>query len=130
LRDQFDYGNGTNDFSAFLDIRRFLQIAQEEDLLVILRPGPYVCTEWDWGGLPSWLLRDPNMKVRENYQPFLDRAKIFFDSLLGHIQDLQFTGGGSIVAIQVQKLDSNHLIKFQVEINYFYYSCTTLVSTD
>lgn len=49
-RGEFDFGNGTNDFSAFLNITRYLEIAQEEDLLVIFRPGPYICSEWDFGG--------------------------------------------------------------------------------
>lgn len=47
---EFDFGNGTNDFSAFLDIRRYIEIAKEEDLLVLIRPGPYICSEWDYGG--------------------------------------------------------------------------------
>lgn len=48
----FDFGQGENDFSPFLDVRKFIQTAQEEDLLVLFRPGPYICTEWDFGGLP------------------------------------------------------------------------------
>ncbi|ODN01563.1 Beta-galactosidase-1-like protein 2 [Orchesella cincta] len=99
---EFDFGNGTNDMSMFLDVRRYLQIAQEEDLLVLFRPGPYICTEWDFGGLPSWLQRDPEMKVRTNYQPYLDRVKIFFDKLLPHVADLQFTRNGPIIAIQIE----------------------------
>jgi len=50
--DVFDFGEGDNDFSAFLNVRRFLEMAKEEDLLVIFRPGPYICAEWDFGGLP------------------------------------------------------------------------------
>ncbi|CAL8109678.1 unnamed protein product [Orchesella dallaii] len=98
----FDFGNGTNDMSMFLNVRRYLEIAQEEDLLVLFRPGPYICTEWDFGGLPSWLQRDPEMKVRTNYQPYLDRVKIFFDELLKHVAGLQFTSGGPIIAIQIE----------------------------
>jgi beta-galactosidase GanA len=49
-RDEFDFGNGTNDFSEFLNIRRYIEMAKEEDLLVLLRPGPYICSEWDYGG--------------------------------------------------------------------------------
>lgn len=47
---EFDFGNGSNDFSIFLDVQRFLRTAQEEDLLVIIRPGPYICAEWEYGG--------------------------------------------------------------------------------
>lgn len=46
----FDFGEGGNDFSGFMNIRRFVQIAKEEDLLVIIRPGPYICAEWEYGG--------------------------------------------------------------------------------
>ena len=53
-RGTFDFGNGGNDMSAFLDVRRFIQMAQEEDLLVLFRPGPYICSEWDFGGLPRF----------------------------------------------------------------------------
>ncbi len=52
---EFDFGEGSNDMSMFLDVRRYLQIAQEEDLLVLFRPGPYICTEWDFGGLPRYI---------------------------------------------------------------------------
>ena len=51
-RDLFDFGQLQNDFSPFLDIKRFMEIAQEEDLLVIFRPGPFICAEWEFGGLP------------------------------------------------------------------------------
>ncbi|CAL8085951.1 unnamed protein product [Orchesella dallaii] len=99
---EFDFGNGTNDLSEFLDVRTYIQTAQEEDLLVLIRPGPYICTEWDFGGLPSWLQRDPNMKVRENNQPYLDRVKIYLDNFLPQVADLQFTRGGPIIAIQIE----------------------------
>ncbi|KAJ6640552.1 Beta-galactosidase-1-like protein 2 [Pseudolycoriella hygida] len=99
---EFDFGEGGNDFSAFMNIRRFVQIAQEEDLLVILRPGPYICAEWEYGGFPSWLLRDPNMRVRTKYEPFLQRVKTYLDALLSQLVDLQFTRGGSIIAAQIE----------------------------
>lgn len=101
-KDEYDFGDGQNDFSEFLDLRRFLQIAQEEDLLVLLRPGPYICTEWDFGGLPSWLQREPDMKVRENNKPYLDRVKLYLDQLLPRMTDLQFTVGGPIIAVQIE----------------------------
>ncbi len=51
-RGVFDFGDGDRDMSAFLDLRSFLLMAQEEDLFVIFRPGPYICAEWEFGGLP------------------------------------------------------------------------------
>jgi beta-galactosidase GanA len=53
----FDWGGGSTEYSEFLDVEKFLKIAQEEDLVTIVRPGPYICAEWEFGGLPSWLLR-------------------------------------------------------------------------
>ena len=51
----YDFGQGNRDFSMFLDLAKFLQMAQEEDLFVIFRPGPYICAEWDFGGLPRYV---------------------------------------------------------------------------
>jgi beta-galactosidase len=51
-RGDYDFSEGQNDFSAFLNVTAFVEMAQEEDLFVILRPGPYICSEWDFGGLP------------------------------------------------------------------------------
>lgn len=51
----FDFGKGNNDMSIFLDLKLFIQTAYEEDLFVILRPGPYICSEWDFGGLPRYI---------------------------------------------------------------------------
>ena len=48
----YDFGTGNGDFSPFLDLKRFVQMAKNEDLFVIFRPGPYICAEWDFGGLP------------------------------------------------------------------------------
>lgn len=60
---------------GMLDFRRFLQMAAGLGFYVILRPGPYICSEWDFGGLPSWLLADPNMKVRSNYIGYTQPAE-------------------------------------------------------
>ena len=55
-RSVFDFGQGTTDMSPFLNLRRFVQIAREEDLFVIIRPGPYICAEWEFGGLPRYFV--------------------------------------------------------------------------
>ncbi|KAK3103421.1 hypothetical protein FSP39_019072 [Pinctada imbricata] len=93
---------GKFDFSGFLDVRKFIQQAQEAGLYVIFRPGPYICAEWDLGGLPSWLLRDPNMKVRTNYGPYQQAVQRFFNELLPKVADLQALRGGPIIAVQVE----------------------------
>lgn len=61
-------------FSGMLDLRRFLEEAHAAGLLVLLRPGPYICSEWDLGGLPSFLLSDPKMRLRSSYKPFVAAA--------------------------------------------------------
>ncbi|OXA43814.1 beta-galactosidase-1-like protein 2 isoform X2 [Folsomia candida] len=103
-KNEFDFGQdqSKNDMSIFLDIRKFIQLAQAEDLLLILRPGPFICGEFEFGGMPSYLLRDPNMRVRTAYQPYLDRVKVYFDNLLPLVSDLQFSQGGPIIALQVE----------------------------
>src|ERR1700692_1844830 len=62
---------GVFDFSGQLDVASFIRMAQEEGLNVILRPGPYVCAEWEAGGFPAWLFTDPTLKVRTRDQRFL-----------------------------------------------------------
>ncbi|PYZ99367.1 hypothetical protein A6K26_009645, partial [Gammaproteobacteria bacterium 2W06] len=99
---EFDFGGLGEPMSIFLDVRAFVQMAQEEDLFVILRPGPYICSEWDFGGMPSFLLRDYTMQVRTYYEGFRLAAATFFDNLLPKLVDLQFTRGGPIIAVQIE----------------------------
>ena len=89
--------------SIFLDLVTYIKIAQEEDLFVIFRPGPYICSEWDFGGLPSWLMIDTSMQVRTSYPPYISRVDLYFDQLLPLVTDLQFTrGNGPIIAVQIE----------------------------
>lgn len=89
-------------FEGGLDIERFVRQAGELGLNVIVRPGPYICAEWDLGGLPPWLLKDPAMRVRCMYKPYLDAVDRFFDALLPRLVPLQCTQGGPIIAMQVE----------------------------
>jgi len=72
---------GQFDFSGQNDIAEFIREAQQEGLFVILRPGPYVCAEWDFGGYPPWLLRDPGMEVRTSNPAFMAAATRWFHRL-------------------------------------------------
>lgn len=67
----YDFGDGISDMKEFLDVSEFLKTAQEEDLLAIVRPGPYICTEWEFGGFPSWLLREKDIKIRTSDSKFM-----------------------------------------------------------
>ncbi|XP_076813676.1 beta-galactosidase-1-like protein 2 [Clavelina lepadiformis] len=92
---------GRFNFDNNLSLTNFLSLAQELKLLVFLRPGPYICSEWEFGGLPSWLLRDPVMKVRTTYPPYTKAVVRYFDKLLPMVKPHQYKQGGSIVAFQL-----------------------------
>lgn len=89
-------------FEGMLDIVKFIETAADVGLKVIARPGPYICSEWDFGGLPSWLLKDPDMQIRCAYPPYLAAVDRFFDALLPMLTPLQSTHGGPIIAMQVE----------------------------
>ncbi|CAK9303434.1 unnamed protein product [Gordionus sp. m RMFG-2023] len=124
--------NCSLNFDGILNIRRFLMTAQQLGLFVILRPGPYICAEWDFGGLPSWLLTDPDMKVRSNHSSlYIESVKFYLASLLEQIHDLQFQmdKGGSIIAWQIENelasyypenggQDGTELIQAQAYVKY------------
>lgn len=89
-------------FNGNLDISAFVKLAHELDLFVIIRPGPYICSEWDFGGLPSWLLHDPEMEPRSMYPPFIEATERYFQKLLPILVPLQFYRGGPIIAFQIE----------------------------
>ncbi|PSN41039.1 hypothetical protein C0J52_17739, partial [Blattella germanica] len=118
-QDVYDFGDGGNDMSNFLDVVKYVQIAQEEDLFVLMRSTPYICAEWDFGGLPSWLLRIPGLVVRSSEPQFIDRVSKFYDQLLPLFQDLQFTRGGPIIGFQIEN-EYGGLVQDGSEIDYDY----------
>ena len=93
---------GQFDFSGDLDVAEFVRTAQEEGLWVILRPGPYVCAEWDFGGFPSWLLRDPALRIRQNDPKFLAAARNYMREVGKRLAPLQIAHGGPILMVQVE----------------------------
>uniref|UniRef100_A0A7N8Y607 Beta-galactosidase n=1 Tax=Mastacembelus armatus TaxID=205130 RepID=A0A7N8Y607_9TELE len=93
---------GVFNFEDQLDLEAYLHLAASLGLWVILRPGPYICAEWDLGGLPSWLLRDRNMKLRTTYPGFTDAVNSFFDQLIKKVVPHQYSKGGPIIAVQVE----------------------------
>jgi beta-galactosidase len=93
---------GQFDFSGQNDIAEFIREAQQEGLFVILRPGPYACAEWDFGGLPSWLLREPGMEVRTSNPAFIAAATRWMHRLGKELAPLQSANGGPIIAVQVE----------------------------
>jgi len=89
-------------FDGILDIAAFIRLAASLDLLVIVRPSPYICAEWDFGGLPAWLLADPGLKIRCMHEPFLKAVDRYFDRLLPVLAPFQCTAGGPIIAMQIE----------------------------
>jgi beta-galactosidase len=93
---------GVFNFEGQLDIVKFINLAAKHGLQVIVRPGPYICSEWDLGGLPAWLLKDSDMQLRCAYPPFLMAVDRFFDALLPRLVPLQISQGGPIIALQIE----------------------------
>lgn len=93
---------GEFDFSGILDIEKYLEIAQKVGLYAIVRPGPYICAEWDFGGLPAWLLKDKNMQIRCMYPDYLKCVERFYKELLPRLVPHLQSNGGNIIAMQVE----------------------------
>ncbi|WP_254460806.1 glycoside hydrolase family 35 protein [Xanthomonas sacchari] len=92
---QFDF-SGNNDIAAFVDE------AAAQGLNVILRPGPYVCAEWEAGGYPAWLFAEPGMRVRSQDPRFLAASQAYLDALAAQVKPQLNGNGGPIVAVQVE----------------------------
>lgn len=93
---------GDFDFEGQADIARFVRTAQEEGLYVILRPGPYVCAEWDFGGYPFWLQKNKEMIYRSNDEAFLAACERYITRLGKELAPLTVTNGGNILMVQVE----------------------------
>ncbi|XP_072117244.1 beta-galactosidase-like isoform X1 [Mobula birostris] len=93
---------GVFNFTESRDIERFLRLVQEMGLLVILRPGPYICAEWDLGGLPAWLLQDPTISLRSSDERYLAAVDQWFAVLLPKVKPFLYQNGGPIISVQVE----------------------------
>ncbi len=93
---------GKFDFKGQKDIAEFCKLAQKHHLYVIVRPGPYVCAEWEMGGLPWWLLKKKDIKLREQDPYYMERVRLFMNKVGKELADLQITRGGNIIMVQVE----------------------------
>jgi beta-galactosidase len=93
---------GQYDFTGRHDVAEFVREAQSEGLYVNLRPGPYSCAEWDWGGFPSWLFKDRGIVVRSSDPKFMDPARRWLLRLGQELAPLQIGNGGPIIMVQVE----------------------------
>ncbi len=94
---------GEFDFSGRLDFEKFLQLAEKVGLKVILRTGPFICAEWENGGLPSWLLKkEYNIRLRCNTEPYMTHLKDWFSVLLPKVRPYLHANGGPVIAMAVE----------------------------
>lgn len=93
---------GKYDFTGNNDIAAFVRAAQEEGLWVVLRPSPYVCAEWEFGGYPWWLLKDSTLKVRSMDTRFLEAYRTYINQLAKQLTPLLVTHGGNILMVQME----------------------------
>jgi beta-galactosidase len=96
-----EYKEGDVSFDEWRDLPRFIALAADHGLDVIVRPGPYICAEWDNGGLPAWLTARCAVP-RSSDSVFTEAVAAWFDQLLPQITDLQASAGGPIVAVQLE----------------------------
>ncbi len=93
---------GEFDFSGMLDIASFISTAGEEGLMVIVRPGPYICAEWEFGGLPWWIQADEDMEIRCSNAAYIKCFDRYLDRLLGEVRPLLCTNGGPVIMLQCE----------------------------
>ncbi len=105
---------GEFNFEGLANIEQFLQTAQDLGLYIILRPAVYICAEWDFGGLPAWLIKDRNLRVRSQHVDFMNHVDDYLKELISKVDRFQFTNGGNILMMQVE----NEYGSFGEDTNY------------
>jgi beta-galactosidase len=93
---------GTFDLAGGLDLDRFLRLIGAAGMHAIIRPGPYICAEWDNGGLPAWLFRDPAVGVRRHEPRYLAAVRDYLEQALGVVAPHQIDRGGPVVLVQIE----------------------------
>ena len=93
---------GEFDFTGNNDVAAFCRLAQKHGMYIIVRPGPYACAEWEMGGLPWWLLKKKDIRLREQDPYFMERASLFEHKLADQLRDLTIQNGGPIIMVQVE----------------------------
>lgn len=89
-------------FDGLCDVVKFVKLAEELGLYVILRPSPYICAEWEFGGLPGWLLSGEGMRLRVSDPVFMKHVQDYYQVLLPILKPLQITEGGNVILMQIE----------------------------
>jgi beta-galactosidase len=93
---------GTFDLTGGLDIARFLDIVHDEGMFAIVRPGPYICAEWDNGGLPAWLFTNPAVGIRRSEPLYLDHVGTYLREVYSIVTPRQISRGGPVILVQIE----------------------------
>lgn len=93
---------GQFQWTGMADAAAFCKLAQEEGLYVILRPGPYSCAEWEFGGFPWWLLKKKDIQLRTQDAYYMERCRIYLKEVGRVLVPLQINNGGPIIMTQVE----------------------------
>ena len=91
---------GNFNWDGMHDICRFIELADKLGLYMIIRPSPYICSEWEFGGLPAWLLKDRSMRLRCFYKPYLNAVDSYYSVLMPKLAPYQIDNGGNIIMMQ------------------------------
>uniref|UniRef100_A0A8C7KB69 Galactosidase, beta 1-like n=1 Tax=Oncorhynchus kisutch TaxID=8019 RepID=A0A8C7KB69_ONCKI len=128
---------GVYNFTGDRDLENFLDLANQTGLLVILRPGPYICAEWEMGGLPAWLLQKPNIVLRSADTDYLEAVSSWMAVLLPKMRRWLYTNGGNIITVQVENeygsyytCDYNYMRHLRTLFQFFLGDKTVLFTTD
>lgn len=89
-------------WDGICNITRFMDIATELGLYIIIRPSPYICAEWEFGGLPAWLLQEEGLRIRCMNRPYLDAVRSYYSQLIPRLAPYQTGKGGSMIMVQVE----------------------------
>ncbi|XP_069554720.1 beta-galactosidase-1-like protein [Brachyistius frenatus] len=124
-------------FTGDRDLEHFLDLANQTGLLVILRPGPYICAEWEMGGLPAWLLQKPNIILRSADADYMQAVSNWLAVLLPKMRPWLYTNGGNIITVQVENeygsyfaCDYNYMRHLRTLFSFFLGEDTVLFTTD
>lgn len=117
---------GKFDFEGMLDLKAYLELINELGMYAIVRPGPYICSEWEFGGFPWWLLKYDDIRLRCMNKTYLEKVDSYFDQIIPIIASCQIDRGGSVIMVQVE----NEYGSYGDDLEYMRYIAAGLRSRD